>query len=263
MKRTWFSLLAVLVFALTLAVPALAAVTNWELNVHNNTEGNVKINLNGPKDYVFTVGPGKFTKTVQEGTYDYTYKACGEEFTGAITVEDDLQWLVIEKCPPPDEFAKFVVYSHLGEALTVQLVGPQSYDLSVSLGTNRFPALQTGFYTYTYTACDGTQAGQIRIEKNGTSQLTLYSCEFVSLHPSLVLAQAPSNLRIGSHYGFPVRISLFGPINYSFVVDLGLNRFNVWPGSYAYSYTAFGRTVSGSFTVPADGVSSFIISPLH
>lgn len=266
MKKTWLSFLMVLAIALTLTAPAFAAPKTWDLHIHNNTEEPVKVTLTGPDDYSFTVNPGKTVKTVVEGTYTYSFKPCDEKITGEITVEDNLQWLIIEKCPPEPEFAKFVVNSHLGEALTVSLVGPQSYDLSVTLGQNKFPFLQTGFYSYTYTACDGTQTGLVRIEKNGTGQLTLYSCEVLGLHPQgegSLVAFTPSNLRIGSHYGFPIRITLFGPINYSFAVDLGLNRFNVWPGFYSFSYTAYGRTVTGNFTVPTDGSTSFVISPLH
>ncbi len=265
MKKTWFSFLMVLALALTLVAPVSAAPKTWDLNIHNNTEESVKIVLTGPDDYTFTVEKGKWTKTVVEGTYKYTYTACsGEKFSGDLTVTDDLQWLIIEPCGALPEYAKFVVDSQLGEGLTLQLVGPSSYDLAISLGSNKFIALQTGWYTFTYTACGGSNTGTVRITKNGTTRLTLYSCEVMGLHP---LGQAapvsvPTNLRIGSHYSFPVRVTLSGPIAYSLEIQPGLNRFDVLNGSYTYFYSAYGHFFSGSFAVGEAG-TSFIISPLQ
>lgn len=266
MKKTWFSMLAVLALALAVVSPVFAA-TQWDLNIHNNTEEDVRVYLYGPDDYSFTVIPGKTAKTVLEGTYEFKYSACGVHVTGTIEVKDDLTWLYIQSCSAEPEYAKFVVNSHMGDPLTLTLTGPQSYSLSITLGENKFPFLQTGYYTFTYTACGGEQSGLVRITKNGQAELTLYSCEVLPLHPqgegAYLAAIPPSNLRIGSQYSFPVRITLFGPIDYSFVAELGLNRFNVWPGYYTFSYTAYGRTVTGSFIVPTDGAASFIISPLH
>lgn len=262
MKKTWFSLLMVLAIALTVALPVSAAPKKWDLNIHNDTEESVKVTLTGPEDYSFTLEPGQWVKTVVEGKYKYSYGACGEKFSGEITVEDDQQWLTIEPCGAVPEYAKFVVDSHLGDALTLQLVGPQSYDLSISLGRNKFISLQTGFYTYSYTACGGTLTGEVRVTKNGTSRLTLYSCELVALHPSTFTGRTPSNLRIGSHYNFPLRMTLSGPTSYSFEIVPGLNRLNVVDGTYTYSYTAYGRFVTGSFVVGEPG-TSFIISPLR
>ncbi len=264
MKKTWLSFLMVLIVALSVVGPVSAAPKKFDLNIHNNTEDSVKVILTGPEDYSFTVEKGKWIKTIVEGTYKYSYGACGQKFEGEITVKDDLQWLIIDLCSAVPEYAKFVVDSHLGEGLTLQLAGPQSYDLSISLGQNKFIALQTGFYTFTYTACGGANTGTIRITKNGTSRLTLYSCEVMALHPlgQTDLVTFPTNLRIGSHYSFPVRVTLFGPINYSLVIQPGLNRFDVLDGSYTYSYSAYGRFFSGSFVVNEAG-TSFVISPLQ
>lgn len=263
MKKTWFPLFMALVLALTVVSPALAA-NKWDLNVHNDTEEDVKVILTGPANYSFTLDPGKWQKTVVEGEYKYSYGACGQKFEGTITVKDDNQWLVIDPCSAVPTYEKFVVDSHLGEALTLQLVGPQTYNLSVSLGSNKFINLQTGFYSFKYTACGGDLTGTVQITKNGKARLTLYSCEVVSLHPLGITApqSVPSNLRIGSHYSFPVRLTLSGPTSYSFEVVPGLNRFNVVDGTYSYSFSAYGRFMSGTFVVGEAG-TSFIISPLQ
>lgn len=263
MKKTLLLLTLAAALLFTTAQPAFAAAT-WALNIHNNTEGDVKVTLTGPKNYSFTVVPGKITKDVEEGTYKYTYTACGEKFSGEIEVEDDLQWLVIDPCGALPEYVKFVVDSHLGDALTLQLTGPQTYALTISLGSNKFLSLQTGWYTYSYTACGGTISGVVRITKNGSGRLILYACEQMANHPPTTLdsAQVPTNLRIGSHYAFPVRITLLGPNNYSFEIVPGLNRLNVLPGTYDYFYTAYGVTRSGTFTVNEAGVT-IIISPIR
>lgn len=264
MKKTWFSLVMVLTLALTLVGPVSAAATKWDLNIHNDTEESVKITLTGAADYSFTVDPGKWVKTVVEGEYKYSYGACGEKFSGDITVKDDQQWLIIQPCAALPSYEKFVVDSHLGEGLTLHLVGPQSYDLTVSLGTNKFTNLQVGWYTFTYTACGGDLSGAVQITKNGKSRLTLYSCEVVALHPLGVASPVaiPTNLRIGSHYSFPVRVTLIGPTTYSFEIVPGLNRFDVVDGTYSFFYSAYGRSFSGTFTVGEAG-TSFIISPLQ
>jgi hypothetical protein len=265
MKKT-LSMLVVLVAILAATVqPALAAANSWDLNVHNNTEDPVKITLTGPKNYNFTVDPGKWLKTVVEGTYKYSYTACGEKFTGEIKVTDDNQWLQIALCEALPEYAKFVVDSHLAQALTLTLTGPETYSLALALGTNRFISLQTGWYTYSYEACGQTISGSVRVLKNGTGRLTAYACEQLGNHlpeTNTGGSAAASNLRIGSHYSFPVRITLLGPNNYSFELFTGLNRLNVLPGEYSYFYTAYGQYKSGTFTIREAGVN-FIISPLR
>jgi hypothetical protein len=157
-----------------------------------------------------------------------------------------------------------VVDSHLGEAVTLTLTGPQTYSLAVSLGTNKFISLQVGWYSFTYTACGGELSGTVQITKNGKGRLTLYSCEVVALHPlgATFPDTVPTNLRIGSHYAFPVRMTLTGPTSYSFEIVPGLNRFNVVDGTYNYSYSAYGQFFSGSFVVGEAG-TSFIISPIR
>ncbi len=260
MKKIFFTWTTVLAVAMLIVAPALAA-TSWDLNIHNNTEGDVKITLTGPKNYVFTLAPGKWVKSVVEGDYKYSYTSCGQKFSGTVTVKDDLQWIIVDPCSSIPEYAKFVVDSHLGQGLTLTLTGPQTYALTIALGTNRFLSLQTGVYAFSYDACGSTLTGEIRITKNGETRLVLYACEQLANHPLQPSTSTPSNLRIASHYAFPVRITLIGPGSYSFELATGLNRLNVQPGSYSYFYTAYGVTKSGFFTVGEAGVT-IIISPL-
>ena len=260
MKRILITSLLVIAMSLGVAQPAFAATV--DLNVHNNTEETVKIVLTGPKNYSFDVVPGKILKTVEEGKYKYSYGACGEKLSGEITVEDDNQWLVVEPCSAVGLFAKFVVDSHL-DSVTLKLTGPASYDLAATLGSNKFISLQVGDYAYSYDACGGTWTGTLNIPKNGTGRITIYSCEQASFRNAMAnVDESPSNLRIGSHYAFPVRMNFFGNVNYSFEIVPGLNRLNVLRGQYTFSYVAYGQTRTGSVNVTEAGVS-FIISPLR
>lgn len=267
MKRTWIVLLTVFALALGMVTPVLAAATQ-DLNVHNDTEGTVKITLTGPKNYSFDVEPGKTQKTVEEGTYKYTYTACGgEKVSGEITVNSSLQWLVIPPCSAPLEYAKFTVSSRIPSQVTVKLTGPESYDLAISpLENNRFLSLAVGTYAFSYEACGGSYAGEIRILKNGTGNLIIYPCEVVDVKLAQLNSDpdqfGSSNLRIGSHYSFPIRITLVGPTSYSVVASLGMNRFNVFPGTYDYFYSAYGVARSGTVTVGESG-AWVTISPLR
>lgn len=246
----------VLVISLTTIQPVYAA--SYDLRVHNNTEDPVKIKLKGPETYSFTVQPGKIIKTVEEGTYEYSYTACGVDVDGEITVNKDRVWLIIDKCSAPVTYAKFVVDSHFGETLSLTLTGPQEYDLTVNLGTNKFIDIITGDYVFSYDACDTTISGVITVTKNGRARLTLRSCERREIREFGL--PNPSNLRIGNHYSFPLDVTLIGPKQYFVQVQPGYNRLDVIRGTYTYIYTAFGKVVSGEFSVTGGGIG-VIFSP--
>ena len=263
MKKIWLPLFLVLALAFTTASSALAAKT-WVLNIHNNTEDTVKITLTGPENYSFDVAPGKYYKEVEEGDYTYKYGACNQKVEEDITVEDSLQWIIIDPCTAALEYAKFAVDSRIPSPITLKMDGPQSLELQIDpLERNRFISLPVGFYAYSYDACGGTYGGEVRLTKNGKSSLVIYPCEVVDyrLGTEENATVDNANLRIGSHYSFPIRLTVFGPSSYSLVVNLGLNRFHVFPGTYTYSYTAYGQTKSGSFVVDESG-AWFTISPL-
>ncbi|MGH2581288.1 MAG: hypothetical protein ACRDFQ_00135 [Anaerolineales bacterium] len=276
MKRTLLMALMVLAVALTTAQPSFAATT-WELNIHNNTEEPVGIKLDGEtNDYHWTAEVGKTYKTVVEGTYTYSYTYCsGDKVSGEITVDSNNVWLTVALCGAPIEYDKFIVESRLPGTITVELVGPQTYALTAEIGSNKFmsPGLQTGLYFFSFDACGTTFTGEVLIKRDGPNKLILYACEQVANHPydPVSILNTQSNLRIGSHYAFPVRITLLGPKtagglalnNYSFELLLGLNRFNIAPGEYSYFYTAYGVTKSGVFSVSSEGPTNFTISPLY
>jgi hypothetical protein len=236
------------VFVLAFGFVQPAAADDFDLLIHNNTEEDIKLILDGPEHYSFTVEPGKHEKAVEEGTYEYKYEACGGlEFNGTVTVTEEGVWLILEQCPPPTFTAKFVVYSHFGETMVLSMTGPEDYELTLNLGKNKFVDIVAGEYFYSYDACDSTISGTVRVTKNGKAQLTLKSCETQAL-----LAYGlpnPSNLRIGNHYAFPLSMSFSGPANYRFELAPGYNRIDVIRGTYSYVYTAYGKTYTGSIDV--------------
>lgn len=247
----------VLAMALTLVSPALAA--KYDLLVHNNTESSVKIKLSGEETYSFTVAPGKIAKTVEEGTYEVSYSACGVDVDTEITVNGEGVWLIIELCPPPEFEAKFVVNSHFGETMVLTMSGPREYEFTLNLGKNKFLDIVTGDYFYSYDACGGVVSGAVRVTKNGKARVTLRSCERQDLLEHGL--PNPSNLRIGSHYAFPISLTLIGPHQYYLQVQPGSNHLDVIRGTYSYFYTAYGQQHAGQFTVTGGGIG-IVFSPL-
>ena len=178
MKKKWITLFLVLALVFSTVQSAVAATT-WTLNIHNNTNDVVKLSLTGPKKYSLTLQPGKVYKEVLEGTYKYSYAACGEKFKGSVTVKNSATWIRIKKCHGPFSStlwwtdAKFVVISRSSVKVKLKLVGLRKYNLRIDRGRNPFAWLQTGTYTYSYTACGVEQAGSIAINENATTQLKL------------------------------------------------------------------------------------------
>jgi hypothetical protein len=120
-----------------------------------------------------------------------------------------------------------------------------------------------GTYLYSYEACGETLGGEVRITKNGKAELTLKSCEKLTYFSFGVTG--PTNLRIGSHYAFPVNITLTGDQGQTYfkTISPGLNRLDIIEGTYSYFYVAYGVNKSGSFTITDGNGYAFVISPLQ
>ena len=256
--------LALVIVALTLgSVVQPVRAGTFDLLVHNNTEDDVKIKLKGDETYSFTVGPGKIAKTVEKGTYEYSYIVCNGavDVDGTISVTKSGVWLVIERCEAEKVPAKFVINSNIHETVTLSMSGPEEYEMTIGLGKNKFLDIVAGTYTYSHDYCDDPVVGTVRVTKNGKARLTLHGCERVEII-SFGLPN-PRNVRIGSHYAFPITITLIGPTQYYFTVEPGFNRFDFVGGTYTYIYTAYNKNYSGEIEVTGGGVHNTIIfSPL-
>lgn len=257
-------LLAALLLVTSFAFPQSASAKTYDLLIHNNTEEAVTIKLKGDENYSFTVQPGKLTKTVEEGTYEMSYTACNGDIDvdKDITITQDGIWEVFGPCPPEKVTAKFVINSNIAETLTLSMSGPESYELTISLGKNKFLDIVAGTYTYTHDYCgEGVVAGTVRVTKNGTARLTVNGCERVEIL-SFGLPN-PSNMRLSSHYAFPITVTFIGPKQYYFSLPLGFTRVDMVRGTYSYFYTAYNQFYSGEITVAGGGVQNTVVfSPL-
>jgi hypothetical protein len=255
---------------LAIAVLSLLAAAFAPLNktisilVHNNRETDIKVTLDGPAKYVFTVSPGWFEKVVEVGKYKVTYEGCLGKVELEIEFTENGQILDIEYCPPEPEPAKFVVYSHFEEPLTIALTSldpiyGEDYNLVTELGANRYYNILTGWYTYSYEVCNTTFTGSIRILKNGTSSMTIISCERLIYQD--YEQPNPVGLRINNYYGSVIDVTLIGPTTYFFSLQPGMTRVEVISGIYTYIYAWDGVRYEGSFAVAKSG-SSVITFPV-
>ncbi len=256
-------ILALVIVAMSFANVQTVSAKTYDLHIHNNTEENVKIKLKGDESYSFIVVPGKLVKTVKEDTYEVTYSACNGlvSFDKSVTVTSGGVWIVIDPCPVAKVETKFVINSNISESLTLAMSGPEEYELTIGLGKNKFLGFIAGTYTYSHDFCSIAVAGTIVVTKNGKTRLSLLGCEREEIL-SFGLPN-PSNLRIGSHYAFPVTVTLIGPRQYYLTVNPGINRIDVIRGTYTYIYTAYNKIYSGEITVSGGGMHNTIIfSPL-
>ena len=255
--------LAFVIVALSFANVQTAFAKTYVLRVHNNTEENIRIKLKGEETYSFTVEPGKLSKSVEEGEYEVIFSACNGLVSGGetISVTNNGIWIVIDPCPAEKIEAKFVVNSNIHESLTLSMSGPEVYELTIGLGKNKFVNIIAGTYTFSHDYCENIIAGSIRVTKNGKAILKLNGCERedILFHG----LPNPSNVRIGSHYAFPVTVTLIGPHQYYLTVNPGFNRIDVIRGTYTYIYTAYNQIYSGQIIVTGGGIhNTIILSPL-
>ncbi|MBI3160487.1 MAG: hypothetical protein HYZ26_12890 [Chloroflexi bacterium] len=247
---------------LAIAVLSILAAAFAPLNktvsilVHNNRETDVKVTMDGPAKYVFTVSPGWFEKVVEVGKYKITYEGCLGKVELEVEYTTAGQILDIEYCPPPPELAKFVVYSHFEEPLSITLtsldpVYGEDYKLTTELGANRYYQIQTGDYIFSYDVCDTTFTGTIRILKNGTSSMTIVSCERLIYQD--YEQPNPVGLRINNYYGSQLDVTLIGPTTYFFSLQPGFTRVEVISGIYTYIYAWNGVRYEGAIAVAKSG----------
>ncbi len=259
LKKTLLLVSVLAILMLAMPTDALAAAKK-SVVIHNDTEEDVKVTFEGPETYKWTAYPGKYEKTFVEGEYEYSYTSCGEKHTGDFEINNNGQTFYIESCPAEEVSTKFVVSSHFGENLTVDLVGPEEYSLKVELGVNKFTDIIAGDYVYSYDACGITFSGIIDVQKNGKTQMTLKNCERLLL---LDFEQpVPSKLRVANHFGSPVDITLIGPLTYYATLQPGLNRLDLVSGTYTYVYAANGIRYDGTFIVGKTGTSLVFIPTL-
>jgi hypothetical protein len=129
-----------------------------------------------------------------------------------------------------EEIVKFKIINKSEAPLRIKLQGPKTYYLDAPVGTSKYDVLP-GTYTYSYTAYGRFTEDNLDILKNG-AQL-------------IILSQAVK-ARINNKTGVPVALRLEGPQTKTISVLPGKTKFDIWKGSYNYSFSAYGLFKSGT-----------------
>ncbi len=257
MKRILLALTLLAMLATTTAFAPLQKTQ--EFLIHNNREIPMKIVFKGPKDYTFTLAPGWHERTIEEGDYTITYEGCVADVEVTMTIDEPGQYIEIPYCPTPPELTKFVISSHFGTKVEVTFtahddVYGKDYTFAAELGRNRYEFIQSGWYDYSYDACDTTFSGTIRIEKAGTTDLLLKSCE--ALARQELVSAGVTNFKLHNHYTTPIVVTLIGSRTYFYTLEPGTTPVEMLSGTYTYIYAIGGIRYEGQIFVSKTGTSS-------
>ncbi len=235
----------------------------YQFSVFNNTPHTVNVKLDGVQDYTFKTPNGVITRSIKSGTYVISYTVCGKNFRFTRTIDKNYA-VEIDACGGDPVKIKFVVFNHFGTDITVNLQSlnsresfQENYKLQSEFGKNRFDDLWSGLYFFSYDACDQTFSGTVKIEKNGTTTMTLKSCERLIY----VAAGAPNPVkaRVANLYSASLDVTLIGPETKYLTLSPGMTRVNLLAGSYTYIYAFDGRRYEGVFSVPASGTGVLVL----
>ncbi len=212
----------------------------------------------------FVPAEGSDDVLLDEGTYWVFYWACGQDQPGVdqpfdikVNLDNDYQIIVYPCDANP---TKLNVRNHLAETVTLELIGYEEYSYEVAPGLTAVEVF-SGENIYKYDACDGDFSGVVDIKKNGTSSLTLPSCEWFD-DPAVVYGAGNiAKFNIINHASFPVILSIIGPMNDLVEIGPGENSLILVAGSYEFSYYLNYELVTGSFFVPPNGNGVLFLSP--
>jgi hypothetical protein len=137
-------------FARSDAQNATAATTNSFLTVANKSIGTVTVTLTGPGTYTIFAPVGITTKEIPKGTYRYSYKACGLDYTGTLKATGGKSKLSIAKC----KTANLIIMNFTDSTLTVNLSGPATYYYSVPAHSAMRAVILRGVYRHS-SVCHG------------------------------------------------------------------------------------------------------------
>lgn len=234
----------------------------YKFKVINRSAEAFVLKIKGPENYTFEIpAESSSKKKVLEGDYDYFYEVCDGDFGGDVLIVDNSVVFEIYDCSIQPVPTKFVVESHFGETIRIDMTGPlqvkslsEDFALSVTLGNNRFN-IDSGIYVFSYDACDTTFTEQIRIAKSGVTKLRLTSCE--SLARRELRAEFgpldPVKFRVANRFAVGIDITLIGPQTYYISSQPGINRYEVVAGTYNYIFAAFGVRYEGIIEISANG----------
>jgi len=278
-KIVYIALLAALListgaFQQTLAAgnqsPAMQETTSV-LSIVNKTSEEITVTLtpdNGDpvKTSIVPAFGNDDTNLIDGVTYTYEYQYCDLANTddlmdGEITLDGDDYTITLYPCA--HQPTKLVINNHLSEEVSVELLyGYEEYAFDIELGKNKVNVF-SGSYVYSYDACGIDFSGDVLIKKNGTTNLTLHSCEWFTDPARIYGPLNPAKYKLINHASFPIILTLIGPENYLVTVYPGVNRVKLVAGNYGYSYYLDYQIVSGSMYVPVNGTGGLTLKPSY
>ena len=259
-KQKLFSIAILIAITVALLVTGVAlAKDDIKITVYNYTKDDVTVTIKGDTNFeVLVPSGGKESVDIPEGEYDVEYFACNMTTDATLEFEKDFKMYIYACDTVP---TKIRIKSHFANDLVLEMSGPEDYDFDISLGQQSVE-LFSGVYVFSYEACEGTVfSGEIRVRKNGTTELMLHGCEWWDSLERIYQKPVPIKVRIINHGNFPVDITLVGPETYNVTVLPGINVFKIVYGTYTWAYYLDYQFTTGVFKAEKHGLSSFTITP--
>lgn len=275
------TVLLAIMFAGIFVLPAFAATEKYTLSVKNHLNDRIVISLiedsdsDQPAEYQFAVDRfDDAEKELPKGSYKYEYEACGRWFSGSFNLKKDVNWEIL---PCGVEPTKMRFNSHFAENITVTMYGPlelrepEEEGFVVELGGNPISDILSGHYIMSYEAACSTVgtdpvtlfSEEIRVLKNGKTQITLHGCEWYT-HPARTYDKpVPVKFKIINHASFPIILQIVGPEGALLEVNPGTNLVNLIYGTYKYGYFLDGEYHTGYMMVTKNGLGQVILKPSH
>ncbi len=141
---------------------------------------------------------------------------------------------------------KLAFNNKTAETVSITLNGPATYYFTLPPGKSSQMALP-GKYAYTYTACSEQKTGNFTLKKNGDT-LALAACPKKPPTPP-----ATYKLVLNNKTGETIKITLTGPMTYTFTLQPGKTSQDVKPGKYRYTYKACLGEKKGTVEVKKNG----------
>lgn len=261
--------------------PTIAAIEKYTLSVINHINDRIVITLiedsdsDDPEEYAFAVDRfDSAEKELPKGSYKYEYDACGRTYSGDLNLKKDVKWEIL---PCGVEPTKMRFNSHFADDITVTMYGPLELrepgeeKYVVELGGNPISDILSGHYILSYEAACSTVgtdpvtlfSEEIRVLKNGTTQITMHGCEWYT-HPARTYDKpVPVKFKIINHASFPLILQIVGPEGALLEINPGTNLVNLIYGTYKYGYFLDGEYHTGYMMVTKNGLGQVILKPSH
>ncbi len=246
------------VFVPAKAAP-LAGTKKINFRIINRSEETVTVKLTGPENYVVTVlGHEKKKVQIVKGDYKLEYTSCGDSYDADLSLKKDFKMIIYACAIRP---SKMRIKSHIASTIELKLKGPQKYKFNIKMGQSRL-RIYSGWYKYSYKACNKTFSGKIHVAKSGKTELVMHSCEWFDRpnneHGKVIRR---TKFVVKNRSSLTIQMFLIGPSSYSFKIRPGKNAFSVLPGKYEYGYYLDNKLHSGIIKVKKSGSTSLILVP--